>query len=305
VLAGLPFTKGHGTENDFVLVRDLEGTLELPAEQIAKVCDRHAGVGADGLIRAVRCDRIPEGSGMAATWFMDYRNGDGSVAQMCGNGVRVFAAYLLDQGLVQAPELAAGMAIGTRAGLRYVQAVGVGDYTVGMGGWQLPGGEAAAAAGRDVAVVAGGGEALPGLSVDVGNPHVVVVLPTVEHLQKLDLTHAPLIEPPPPEGANVEFIVVADSGSVDPPDAGSAAVARAGVGALTMRVHERGVGETRSCGTGVCASVVAARVWSADASLRQWVVDVPGGRVWVNVADSGELELTGPAVLVADGRLRP
>lgn len=299
--AGLPFTKGHGTENDFVLVSDPDGMLALPAEQVARICDRRAGIGADGLIRAVRCDRIPAGSGMAATWFMDYRNGDGSMAQMCGNGVRVFAAYLVDQGLLDASELAAGIAIGTRAGLRHVRSGSVGGYTVGMGGWRLPGGEGAASAGRDVAVlVRGAGGALPGLSVDVGNPHVVVVLPSEDDLRQVDLTRPPLIDPPPPEGANVEFIVVADSAP------GTAAGnAETGSGALTMRVHERGVGETRSCGTGVCASVVAARVWSADASLRHWVVDVAGGRVTLDVVENGELELTGPAVLVADGLLRP
>ena len=88
--------KGHGTENDFVLVPDLDGVLDLDAGLVRAICDRHAGIGADGVLRVVRSERHPDAVAMAgdATYFMDYRNADGSLAEMCGNGIRVVMRYL-------------------------------------------------------------------------------------------------------------------------------------------------------------------------------------------------------------------
>src|SRR5690606_6937759 len=108
-LRGHAFTKGHGTGNDFVLLTDPHAELALDAELVTLVCDRHRGIGGDGLIRAVRSEAIPEGRAVLETapdaeWFMDYRNNDGSVAEMCGNGVRVFVHYLLRRGLAEVPE---------------------------------------------------------------------------------------------------------------------------------------------------------------------------------------------------------
>jgi diaminopimelate epimerase len=93
------FTKGQGTGNDFVLIADPDGALDLSREQLAAIADRRFGVGADGVIRAVRSANLPEGAAAlaeddGAEWYMDYHNADGSPSEMCGNGIRVFAEFL-------------------------------------------------------------------------------------------------------------------------------------------------------------------------------------------------------------------
>ncbi|HEX3811576.1 MAG TPA: diaminopimelate epimerase [Mycobacteriales bacterium] len=252
------FVKGHGTENDFVLLPDLDDQLDLTAELVRAVCDRRAGLGADGVLRVISVD---------GQWFMDYRNADGSVAEMCGNGVRVFARYLVDTELVAPGEFA----IGTRAGPRTVWAPESGDITVDMGVPRLL--EASP-------IVAG----RPGRAVSMGNPHVVVTLDDETELAALDLTRPPVVEPALPDGQNVEFIVRrADRG-------------------LSLRVHERGVGETRSCGTGICAAVVAVIQDGGSGRDEDWSVNVPGGELTVRWAGDSVL-LTGPAMLVAGGEI--
>ena len=171
-MAQVEFTKGHGTGNDFVLILDAAGALELDAKTVARLCDRHFGIGADGLIRVVRSENIPDGTASlaeepAAEWFMDYRNADGSVAEMCGNGVRVFAKYLTEKGLVT---LGQGdtLSIGTRAGVRDIQR-STNGFAVDMGRWKLDGDEVTVHAGHLVVD-------RPGLPINVGNPHVVVAL---------------------------------------------------------------------------------------------------------------------------------
>ena len=180
---GLQIAKGHGTENDFVLVADPHGQQDLGPGLVRALCDRRAGIGGDGLIRVVRCDALPEGVEQAgeADWFMDYRNADGSLAQMCGNGIRVFAAYLLDQGLA-GPDPDGGFTVGTRSGPVRVRPDGE-LLAATLGAWSVVGGPAATAAGGDVEVgipgdlgTAGSTGLLPGLSVRTGNPHVVVAL---------------------------------------------------------------------------------------------------------------------------------
>src|SRR6478609_5850628 len=155
----LHVTKGHGTQNDFVLLDDRDALVDLSATLVRELADRRAGVGGDGVIRVVAGELVPEGvtalaEEPAARWFMDYRNGDGSVAEMCGNGVRVFAAYLERLGLWDPAD--GELALGTRAGVRRVRKVpvpsGIGDdvwYAVDMGRWDLPGGTEAARAGAD------------------------------------------------------------------------------------------------------------------------------------------------------------
>ena len=296
-LSGIPYTKGHGTGNDFVLVPDAEGTLELSPDHVRALCDRHRGVGADGLIRVVRSAQLPEGRDQlaahpGATWFMDYRNADGSVAEMCGNGVRVFVHYLLSRGWAD-PAPGEPLVIGTRAGVRAVSRHGDG-YATDMGPWAYLDLELAEENAADSLVLAAGvTDPRPALSLSLGNPHTVVALPEVQDLQALDLTVAPSVEPAPPEGSNVEFVVPADP------------LFHEGVGRLRMRVHERGVGETQSCGTGACAAATAVRLWAGDPEARQWLVDVPGGTVGVEFvpqADGTErVILSGPAVLVSDG----
>lgn len=282
----VPFTKGHGTGNDFVVLADPEGSLDLSDDQVAALCDRQRGIGADGLLRVVRSAALVEGAEAAASgaeWFMDYRNADGSKAEMCGNGTRVFARYLVDAGLAS---LDGGVVIGTRAGVKHIAATANG-FEVDLGRWSIGEGETLVRA-------RGLGVARPGVSVDVGNPHVVVALSSRTELVDLDLAYAPVLDPAPLSGANVEFVVPADP------------LVRDGVGAIAMRVFERGVGETLSCGTGVAASALAVRHWAGPAAPDRWQVDVPGGSLGVRIvpADDGEhVLLSGPAVLVFSGEV--
>jgi diaminopimelate epimerase len=280
-VTGLAVWKGHGTENDFVLIADLDGELDLTESLVRALCDRHAGIGADGVLRVVRSVNEPAARGMAevAPFFMDYRNADGSIAEMCGNGVRVFMRYLQQAGLA-GPRAA----IATRGGIRqtWLAAEGVDDVpiTVAMGQARLL--DLAPAVATDNAAHESSAP-LTGIAVEVPNPHVVVDIATMPELAALDLSRPPLVQPALPHGQNVEFTV------------------QRGPRHLAMRVHERGVGETRSCGTGICAAVVAASVRAgigADGSL--WQVDVPGGSCQVRWQPDGELLLTGPAVLVAE-----
>jgi len=298
--APLAVTKGHGTQNDFVLLDDRAATLNLSAELVRALADRRAGVGGDGVIRVVPTDRLPEGAELlaqepAARWFMDYRNADGSVAEMCGNGVRVFAAYLERLGVWDGT---GELTLGTRAGVRRVTRVPVPDgldddawYAVDMGRWTLPGGARALADGFDAEVtVRGLPVTRPALSVDVGNPHTVLAVRDEDELTAADLTVAPDVSPVPPHGTNVELVVPLGE---ERRDGGS-------VGRVRMRVHERGVGETRSCGTGACAAALAVRSWAGAGAPDEWLVDVPGGTVRVRALADGHVELAGPAVLVAD-----
>lgn len=298
-LAGLRFSKGHGTGNDFVLVADPAGVHEITPEATALLCDRHLGIGADGLIRAVRSQELPEGRHLLLThpeaeWFMDYRNADGSVSEMCGNGVRVFVAFLLRERLASLEEGQA-LTIGTRAGVKVVVRTGNG-YAVDMGPWEFIFPEHAAAKGTDSLVEAGGLEvARPALSVSMGNPHTVVALAHDAELAGTDLHHAPAVDPAPAHGTNVEFVVPAEP------------LVQDGTGNISMRVHERGVGETQSCGTGACAAAVAIRYWAGEGAPDSWSVHVPGGTVGVRffpgVDGREHVELSGPARIVADGVL--
>lgn len=283
----LQFTKGHGTGNDFILVLDQHGQMDLSEDQVAKMCDRHFGIGADGFIRVAPTAKSSEVSHLLdeepeAAWFMDYRNADGSKAEMCGNGIRVFAKYLLDNSLA---ELNSGstLPIATRAGIKDVTAT-VGGFAVDLGMFRV--------GGDDVLVRARGlSVARPGLEVNVGNPHVVVALADEEELENLELSRTPVLEPAPGAGANVEFVVL------DEP------LIKEGVAGLSMRVHERGVGETLSCGTGIAAAAIAIRHY-AGGEQNYWKVKVPGGQVAVRMfpTESGEhVSISGPAELTFTG----
>ena len=273
------FAKGHGTENDFVVLPDADGALDLTPARVAALCDRRRGLGADGVLRVVRWaalkdDAFPAEPGVE--WFMDYRNADGGLAEMCGNGVRVYSRWLADAGwLPEGP--GAPLRLGTRAGVREVRFTGAdggGDVAVDMGPARL--------GGASVATV--GGRAFPGTAVDVGNPHLACV--TDAALDALDLTAQPAYDSSLfPHGVNVEFVSPLQGGQV------------------AMRVHERGVGETRSCGTGTVAAVVAA-LRAAGRETGDVAVRTPGGRLRVVVED-GTTVLHGPAVLVASGELNP
>ncbi len=283
----IQFTKGHGTGNDFVLILDKVGQLDLSEAEIRKICDRNFGIGADGLI-VVRPtagsevgDLLSEEPG--ATWFMDYRNRDGSKAEMCGNGIRVFARFLLENSLAEIPA-GSTLPVATRAGIKDLTQTATG-FAVDLGPWRIS---------EDEVLVRAQGlqVARPGLHVNLGNPHVVVALADLEELENLELYRAPLLEPASEAGANVEFVVPGDP------------LVEEGVASLTMRVHERGVGETLSCGTGVAASAIAIRHW-AGGTQNNWRVYVPGGELAVKMfaAEDGEhVAISGNAILSFTGQ---
>lgn len=267
------FAKGHGTGNDFVIVPDPQGQLDLTAGLVRALCDRHYGIGADGVLRVVRSAMAgADAAGQSAEWFMDYRNADGSLAEMCGNGVRVFARYLLAEGLAVGPELA----VATRAGTKPVRAEADGQFTVDMG----------AAAVLGDGEVQAGDQRIGGLAISVGNPHLACIV--AEPLAAIDLTSPAVLRPAALRaGANIEIIRVLGDREVE------------------MRVHERGSGLTLSCGTGAVAAAVAAAVfageWPAKTTL-PWTVRVPGGKLAVTPSITASL-LTGPAEIVASGEL--
>ena len=261
---GLKFLKGHGTENDFILIPDAADAITLTPAEVRLLCDRHAGLGADGVIRIA-----PAGD----EFFMDYRNADGSLAEMCGNGARVFAKYLYDFGWVPPGPLR----FLTRGGHRTASRTNAGHIAIEMGSAVVgPTGPAS------VRSTDGTWLNVSGVSVDVGNPHLVVF--TELPLDSLDLTIAPRYDDTQfPRGVNIEFVTVL------------------GAAQVRMRVHERGVGETRSCGTGTVAA--AAAVLARESMLYGSVeVEVPGGKVEVEVTP-GNCTLTGPAEIVGSGTI--
>ncbi|MFI5507024.1 diaminopimelate epimerase [Mycobacterium sp. NPDC051804] len=280
----MKFAKGHGTQNDFVVLPDPEGRLTLMPAAVAALCDRRRGIGADGVLRVTRAaaaqsagvfDRIPEGVA-PDDWYMDYRNADGSIAQMCGNGVRVFAHYLRASGLESRDEFVVGSLAGPRPVVLHDWGATGADVTVEMG--------KASQLGVGEAIV--GGRPFAGLAIDVGNPHLACVDPvmTLDDLTALDVAAPVSFDRAQfPEGVNIEVLTA-------PMD-----------GAVSMRVHERGVGETRSCGTGTVAAAVAALAYDGS-STGQLRVRIPGGDVTVTVTEASSY-LRGPSVLVADGEL--
>ncbi len=269
------FIKGHGTGNDFVVLVDPERRIDLTPDLVRRICDRRRGIGGDGVLRAVLAATDPVGAPMsdAARWFMDYRNADGSVAEMCGNGIRVFARFLVDSWF----EPAGPLPIATRAGVKMTRLAPVGDVTVDLGPAVLPV--------VDGATVGIGERSWPVTAVAMPNPHAVVFVDDLADAG--DLAYPPAVSPSSafPHGVNVEFVVVH------------------GVGHAAMRVHERGVGETDSCGTGAGAAIVATRRRHAPDASRTWQLDVPGGTLTVTERDDAHVELSGPAVLVAEGEL--
>src|SRR5699024_2051063 len=269
----------------------------------SELTDRRRGIGGDGLIRVVRSSALAAGERTAdhagdaaaagAEWFMDYRNADGSIAVMCGNGVRVFAHYLVENRLVDA---ASPILVGTRGGVKTVTAVpdptgGTASwYRVDMGAWDLPAARTGDVdRGADSIVTTRGTDvARPAVSVDMGNPHTVVALPSLDAPIRADMATVPDVDPAPQHGTNVEFIVGDADGDGD-----------RRTGRLRMRVHERGVGETMACGTGACAAALAAHFWAGQEGPVDWTVDQPGGPVRVEI-EADRVFLSGPAVLVAD-----
>ena len=253
-------TYGHGTENDFVLIFDPENKVEVSADQVRAICNRKTGIGSDGFIRIGKEN---------SKWFMDYRNSDGSIAEMCGNGIRVMAKYLIELG----HQKAGIFPIDTRDGVKFLSAPDAGDITVNMGQIHEVFGEISATT---------NGHSWSGYNIDMGNPHAVVFVESISQVG--DLAQPPIVEPADeyPDGVNVEFVEFLENGE------------------LKLRVHERGVGETRSCGTGTCAVALAATLKKGMRLPATWIINPPGGRLSVEIDAHNNAILTGPAVLIED-----
>lgn len=253
-------TLGHGTHNDFLVIFDPEDQLVISAPQVAAMCNRTTGIGADGIIRIVKSD---------GKWFMDYRNSDGSLAEMCGNGIRVMARYLVEKG----HQREGIFAIDTRAGIKHLRVPADDDISVNMGKVYDEGESVEAFV---------NGKSYRGYNINVGNPHAAVFIDDLSTLGTLEI--APVVKPDGtyPEGVNVEFIEILPNHEVK------------------MRVHERGSGETQSCGTGTCAVALAATMKSGESLPSRWVIYPPGGRLVVDIDGHSNATLTGPAVMVSD-----
>jgi diaminopimelate epimerase len=280
--ATVPFLKGHGTGNDFVVIPDLDGRLHLTDAQVAAICDRRFGIGADGILRVVRSAVDPESAAFAgkADFFMDYRNADGSRAEMCGNGSRLFVQYLVSQGLADP----AFVSFYTRGGIRtaVVDADGIVSVDMGIPEHMML---------RVATVVATNDRTWHASGLFMPNPHAVVFVDDVNEAGPL--TEAPAVEPQGawPHGANVEFVVPR------------------GERHIAMRVYERGVGETLSCGTGACAAAVVSMIRDGFGPVDSrhealtYRVDVPGGTLHVTWRADDHVVLSGPTAVVADGHL--
>lgn len=285
--------KAHATGNDFVVYLDEDGTHEPTADEVRFLCDRHFGIGGDGLIRLahpqavsdVNERQIADCAAGDADWFMDYRNADGSLAEMCGNGTRAITLFAQRQGIADQPG-GTPFHLGTRAGVKIltslgdVPGLGKDVFQVEMGAWKRGDVD-----GYEVTIPGTSGSAR-GTFVDMGNPHVVAVLEdafaSLPNVEDLDLVTKPVVAPEIPSDQNVEFVRIDEQSEGD--DAGEA----------TMRVNERGCGETLSCGTGLCATAITLR---AKTGIDHWTITVRGGTLHVDVTDE-DVKLTGSATIV-------
>lgn len=285
--------KAHATGNDFVVYLDEDGTHEPTADEVRFLCDRHFGIGGDGLIRLahpqavsdVNERQIADCAAGDADWFMDYRNADGSLAEMCGNGTRAITLFAQRQGIADQPG-GKPFHLGTRAGVKVltslgdVPGLGKDVFQVEMGAWKRGDVD-----GYEVTIPGTSGSAR-GTFVDMGNPHVVAVLEdafaSLPNVEDLDLVTKPVVAPEIPSDQNVEFVRIDEQSEGD--DAGEA----------TMRVNERGCGETLSCGTGLCATAITLR---AKTGIDHWTITVRGGTLRGDVTDE-DVKLTGSATIV-------
>ena len=285
--------KAHATGNDFVVYLDEDGMHEPTADEVRFLCDRHFGIGGDGLIRLahpqavsdVNERQIADCAAGDADWFMDYRNADGSLEEMCGNGTRAITLFAQRQGIADQPG-GKPFHLGTRAGVKVltslgdVPGLGKDVFQVEMGAWKRGDVD-----GYEVTIPGTSGSAR-GTFVDMGNPHVVAVLEdafaSLPNVEDLDLVTKPVVAPEIPSDQNVEFVRIDEQSEGD--DAGEA----------TMRVNERGCGETLSCGTGLCATAITLR---AKTGIDHWTITVRGGTLRVDVTDE-DVKLTGSAAIV-------
>lgn len=277
------FTKMHGLGNDFVFIEDLAEEYEFSPEAVAWFCDRNFGIGGDGLI-LVRPATTPD-----AEFFMLYYNSDGSTAEMCGNGVRCFAKYVVDAGLV--PADADSVRVETLGGIKPITFTRDHDgnmdmATVDMGIPVLTPAEIPTTiTGEQVFECPIDTEygTFEITAVSMGNPHAIIWVDDVE-TAPVD-TVGPAIENHPafPNKTNVEFAQYV------------------GDDTILLRVWERGVGETLACGTGACATLVAATL--ACYVGRSASIELPGGELLIRWDEDGHVYMTGPATEVFVGVL--
>lgn len=276
----IEFTKAHGIGNDFIIIDGMDGTISFTAPQIKLLCDRHFGIGADGLIIA-----RPSEKGDA---FMLFYNPDGTQAEMCGNGIRCLAKFLYERNIVEKDV----MRLETLAGVKRVELIFNGAEVTGarveMGkpsfkAEDIPttlreGKEEAI----DVELPVGKGKVKVSC-VSMGNPHCVVFVDNVEEAPVEEIGSRIETHEAFPERTNVEFVEIRDSSTIK------------------VRVWERGAGETLACGTGACAAAAAACYQRY--CLSPVKVDLPGGRLLIDFAADGTIYMTGPAESVYNGFL--
>ncbi len=286
----LEFAKLHGAGNDFVFIEDLEDTLELSPETVARMCDRHFGIGADGVI-VVKPPKDPRNDG-----FMHYINADGTLAQMCGNGVRCFAKYLVDHNIV--PHNKPLLSIETRAGVKTLsyntdEQGKLIEATVDMGAPILNPGNIPTTLSFNAMTACGEAFVKDALidsphgsftftCISMGNPHAITF---VDDCDALDIDKVGSYFEccdAFPEKANIEFATVKDDG-------------------IHMRVYERGCGETLACGTGACATNVAAYLTERAGCENDLILK--GGTLHIAYAPGESVMMTGPAQEVFAGMI--
>ncbi|MFM1826436.1 MAG: hypothetical protein RLZZ37_1071 [Actinomycetota bacterium] len=258
----IKYTKGNGTKNDFVIIEDLNDQLEITASQVKEICDRNSGIGADGILRVVK---------NGSRYFMDYRNADGSIAEMCGNGARVFGLYLKDRSLVTKENFV----ISTRAGDVEIHVMNPNEISVTMNGANIR---------NNPVEITNNSKTYKAIGVDAPNPHAVVFVEDLNEIGELKI--APISSPKDEfiEGVNVEFVKKVSDNHVQ------------------MRVFERGSGETLSCGTGACAVAAVLRKLSNNYE-NLFQIDVRGGTLFIKFIED-KIVMTGPAVLENTGILK-
>lgn len=272
------FSKWHGLGNDFVIVNGLEESIENYEEMAIKVCDRHFGIGADGLVILLKSE--------IADFKMRIFNSDGSEAEMCGNVTRCMARYVFEHGLTDKKKIT----LETKAGIIKPELIftnGILDTVrVDMGEPRLKRSEIPMAGNADEQVINEilrvGDVEYNITCVSMGNPHCIIF---VDDLTLVDLSvSGPKIETDPifPKKTNVEFVQVLNKQK------------------LRMRVWERGAGVTMACGTGTCATLVAA-VLNGKAD-RQATIELDGGMLFIEWGLDNHIYMSGPAVEVFRGK---
>jgi diaminopimelate epimerase len=257
----IKYSKGHGTHNDFVLIPDLDDEIDFSVSQIQQICNRKDGLGADGILRVAKLNN---------DFFMDYRNSDGTIAEMCGNGARVFALFLSENKLIESNNFS----FQTRAGKVDVELRKSDEIRVSL--------SKAILRGKNVEVSVNG-KSYDAQAVDAPNPHAVAFVQDLAEVGPLSV--APTINPKSEfeNGVNVEFVKILNPDHV------------------AMRVHERGSGETQSCGTGACAVAAVVRQESNN-TINKVMIDLPGGRLIISF-ENEKMIMQGPAVLQESGIL--